>query len=141
MNARSLVTGGDGFIGSHIVDLLIDRGHDVVVIDNESAELNTEFYWNEGAANHKLDIVDYDKIRPLFNGVNYVFHLAAESRLQPAILNPIEAVLKNAVGTTTVLQCAREAGVDRVIYSSTSSGYGRNPPPNSEDQPDDCLNP
>ena len=68
-------------------------------------------------------------MRPLFEGIDYVFHLAAESRLQPAILNPIEAVQKNVLGTTVVLQCAREASVERFIYSSTSSGYGLNKPP------------
>jgi len=137
----SLVTGGAGFIGSHLVDLLVDQGHDVVVVDNESAELNEVFYWNDKATNHKFDVVDYALLRPLFEGIDYVFHLAAESRLQPAIRNPIEAVHKNGVGTTVVLQCAREAGVDRVVYSSTSSGYGLNSPPNHEGQPDDCLNP
>ena len=80
-------------------------------------------------------------MRPLFDGVDYVFHLAAESRLQPAIENPIEAVTKNCVGTTVVLQCAREEGVKRFVYSTTSSGYGNNPYPNVETQPDDCLNP
>ncbi len=138
---RSLVTGGAGFIGSHLVDLLIERGHEVIVVDNESATLNKTFYWNVQAINHKVDIVDYHAIRPLFDGVDFVFHLAAESRLQPAILNPVEAVQKNVLGTTVVLQCAREAAVSRVIYSSTSSGYGLNEPPNHEMQPDDCLNP
>ena len=80
-------------------------------------------------------------MRNAFTNVDYVFHLAAEARLQPAIKNPIEAVYKNCVGTTTVLQCAREAGVKRVVYSSTSSGYGNNSSPNIETQPDDCLNP
>ena len=77
----------------------------------------------------------------MYDGVDYVFHLAAEARIQPAILNPIEAVRINTVGTCTVLQCAREAGVKRVMYSSTSSAYGRNEPANIETQPDDCLNP
>src|SRR5258705_1873445 len=139
--AKSLVTGGAGFIGSHLVDLLIGHGHEVVVIDNESATLNDVFYWNDRAINHKIDVVDYSAVRPLFEGIDYVFHLAAESRLQPAILNPIEAVQKNVLGTTVVLQCAREAAVERFIYSSTSSGYGLNKPPNQEAQPDDCLNP
>ena len=139
--AKSLVTGGAGFIGSHLVDLLIGYGHDVVVVDNETATLNDVFYWNDRAINHKIDVVDYSSMRPLFEGTDYVFHLAAESRLQPAILNPIEAVQKNVLGTTVVLQCAREASVDRFIYSSTSSGYGLNEPPNHEAQPDDCLNP
>ena len=138
---KSLVTGGAGFIGSNLVDALIKLGHEVVVIDNESSESNEEFYWNNKSQNYKYDICDYEKTRPLYNGVDYVFHLAAESRIQPAILNPIEAVTKNCVGTCTVLQCAREARVKKVIYSSTSSGYGFNEPPNHENQPDDCLNP
>jgi len=138
---KSLVTGGAGFIGSNLVDYLIDRGHSVVCVDNESAECNDKFYWNDKAINVKGDVTDYKFMKNVFTGVEYVFHLAAEARLQPAIKNPIEAVYKNCVGTTTVLQCAREAGVKRVVYSSTSSGYGYNEPPNVETQPDDCLNP
>ena len=138
---RSLVTGGAGFIGSHIVDKLLELGHEVVVIDNEYADCHEQFYWNDRAENHKYDIRDYENTRPLYEGVDYVFHTAAEARIQPAILNPIEAVSINSVGTVTVLQCAREAGVKKVMYSSTSSGYGFNEPPNEETQRDDCLNP
>jgi UDP-glucose 4-epimerase len=138
---KSLVTGGAGFIGSHIVDKLIEIGHEVVCYDNESAESNKEFYWNPKADNVKGDIRDYHLLKDAMRGVDYVFHLAAESRIQPAILNPIEAVSVNCVGTVTVLQCAREEGVQKVIYSSTSSGYGFNEPPNKETQKDDCLNP
>ena len=137
----SLVTGGAGFIGSNLVDYLLKQGHEVICVDNESAECNDKFYWNDKACNIIGDITDYKFIKNLFTEVDYVFHLAAESRLQPAIKNPIEAVYKNCVGTTTILQCAREAGVKRFIYSSTSSGYGFNPSPNVETQPDDCLNP
>ena len=137
----SLVTGGAGFIGSNLEDYLIEQGHEVICVDNESAECNDKFYWNDKACNIIGDITDYKFIKNLFTEVDYVFHLAAESRLQPAIKNPIEAVYKNCVGTTTILQCAREAGVKRLIYSSTSSGYGFNPSPNVETQPDDCLNP
>jgi len=137
----SLVTGAAGFIGSNLVDYLLDKGHQVVCVDNESAECNDKFYWNPKAINVKGDVTDYKFMKNVFVGAEYVFHLAAEARLQPAIKNPIEAVYKNCVGTTTVLQCAREAGVKRVVYSSTSSGYGYNEPPNVETQPDDCLNP
>ena len=138
---KSLVTGGAGFIGSNLVDYLIEHGHQVTCVDNESAECNDKFYWNDKAINVKGDVTDYKFMKNVFVGAEYVFHLAAEARLQPAIKNPIEAVYKNCVGTTTVLQCAREAGVKRVIYSSPSSGYGYNPSPNIETQPDDCLNP
>ena len=139
-NPTSLVTGGAGFIGSHLVDCLLELGHNVVCVDNESAD-NDKFHWNKDAWNINVDITDYKALKNAFTDVTYCFHLAAESRLQPAINNPIEAVHKNCVGTTTVLQCAREAGVKRVVYSSTSSAYGNNPYPNIETQPDDCLNP
>lgn len=138
---KSLVTGGAGFIGSNLVDRLLEMGHDVVVIDNEYSDAHDQFYWNDKAQNYKYDIRDYENTRPLYDGVDYVFHIAAEARIQPAIENPIQAVSINSVGTVTVLQCAREAGVKRVMYSSTSSGYGMNEIPNIETQPDDCLNP
>ena len=138
---KSLVTGGAGFIGSNLVDRLLELGHEVVVIDNEYSDAHDHFYWNDKAQNYKYDIRDYQNTRTLYDGVDYVFHFAAEARIQPAILNPIEAVSINSVGTCTVLQCAREAGVKRVMYSSTSSAYGRNEPANVETQPDDCLNP
>ena len=137
---KSLVTGGAGFIGSNLVDELIKLGHKVVVIDNEYSDVHEQFYYNDKAEYHNYDIRD-EATRNLYDGVDYVFHLAAEARIQPAVLNPIEAVSINSVGTCTVLQFAREAGVKRVIYSSTSSGYGLNPAPNVEAQPDDCLNP
>ena len=138
---KSLVTGGAGFIGSNLVDQLLEIGHEVVVIDNEYSDVHEQFYWNDKASNYCMDIRDYENTRPLYEGVDYVFHIAAEARIQPAIQNPIEAVSINSVGTVTVLQCAREAGVRRVMYSSTSSAYGMNPYPNVETQPDDCLNP
>ena len=137
---KSLVTGGAGFIGSNLVDELIKLGHKVVVIDNEYSDVHEQFYYNDKAEYHNYDIRD-EATRNLYDGVDYVFHLAAEARIQPAVLNPIEAVSINSVGTCTVLQFAREAKVKRVIYSSTSSGYGLNPAPNVEAQPDDCLNP
>ena len=137
---KSLVTGGAGFIGSNLVDKLVKLGHKVIVIDNEYSDVHEQFYYNEKAEYHNLDIRD-EATRNLYDDVDYVFHLAAEARIQPAVLNPIEAVSINSVGTCTVLQFAREAKVKRVIYSSTSSGYGLNEPPNVEAQPDDCLNP
>ena len=138
---KSLVTGGAGFIGSNLVDGLLSLGHEVIVIDNEYSDAHNHFYWNDYTENYKYDIRDYEKTRPLYDGVDYVFHIAAEARIQPSILNPVEAISINSVGTCTVLQCAREAGVKRLMYSSTSAGYGMNPQPNVETQPDDCLNP
>ena len=140
--SRSLVTGGAGFIGSNLVDKLLSLGHEVTVVDNEYSDVHDQFYWNPKAYNVNCDIRDYKALTNVFgNGIDYVFHLAAEARIQPAVENPIEAVSINSVGTCTVLQCAREAGVKRFMYSSTSSGYGMNSYPNVETQPDDCLNP
>jgi UDP-glucose 4-epimerase len=138
---KMLVTGGAGFIGSNLVDRLIDLGHTVVVIDNESSDAHDHPYWNKKADNYNRDICDYLSTRDLYDGVDYVFHLAAEARIQPTIENPIKATKTNTLGTNVVLQCAREAKVKRVMYSSTSAAYGRNPLPNVESQPDDCLNP
>jgi UDP-glucose 4-epimerase len=136
-----LVTGGAGFIGSNLVDRLIHLGHSVTVIDNESSDAHDRPYWNKQADNYKRDICDYSSTRELYDGIDYVFHLAAEARIQPTIENPVKATLVNTLGTNVVLQCAREAKVKRVMYSSTSAAYGRNPLPNIESQQDDCLNP
>ena len=136
----SLVTGGAGFIGSHIVEQLLNWGHMVVVVDNEYSD-NDNFHWRKDTLNIKADITDYEALKKAFTGVSYVFHLAAEARIGPAIENPVNAVNINTIGTCNVLQCAREFGVKKVLYSSTSSGYGMNESPNVETQPDDCLNP
>jgi len=139
---RTLVTGGAGFIGSNIVDELISRGHQVIVIDNESADENDRFYWNDKAKNYKYDICDYEKIEPLFKNIDYVFHLAAQSRIQPAIENPIRTVRVNCEGTTNILQASRKNKVKKVMYSSTSACYGLvNEPPLHEEMKTDCLNP
>lgn len=139
---KALVTGGAGFIGSNLVDALISKGHEVVVIDNESSDAHENFYWNSYANNNKLDICDYKNTRELYEGVDAVFHLAAEARIQPCIDDPVKAANANVIGTCTVLQCAREAGVKRLMYSSTSAAYGlANVPPMKESMPADCLNP
>ena len=137
----SLITGGAGFIGSNLADQLLAMGHKVTVVDNEYSDAHDQFYWNENTYNVNCDIRDYKTLKNCMHGVDYVFHFAAEARIQPAIKNPIEAVSINSLGTCTVLQCAKEAGVKKVMYSSTSAGYGLNPYPNVETQPDDCLNP
>ena len=136
----SIVTGGAGFIGSHIVEKLKQLDHMVVVIDNEYSD-NDNFHWRKDTLNIKADITDYEALKKAFTGVSYVFHLAAEARIGPAIKNPVNAVNINTMGTCNVLQCARESGVKKVLYSSTSSAYGMNESPNVETQPDDCLNP
>ena len=137
-----LVTGGAGFIGSNLVDSLIEKGDHVIVIDNESASENEQFYWNSNADNHKIDICDFDQIEPLFENVDFVFHLAAESRIQVSIENPAKAVRTNCLGTVNVLEASRKHKIKKIIYSSTSSYYGlKNKPPLKENMDRDCLNP
>ena len=136
----SIVTGGAGFIGSHIVEKLKALDHMVVVIDNEYSD-NDNFHWRKDTLNVNIDITDYKALKKAFTGADYIFHCAAEARIGPAIENPVNALNINTIGTCNVLQCAREVGAKKVLYSSTSSGYGLNEAPNVETQPDDCLNP
>ena len=139
---KALVTGGAGFIGSNLVDELISLGHTVSVIDNQSSDSNGQYYWNPLAENHLCDINDFSAIVGASEGCDVIFHLAAEARIKPSINNPREAVKTNVLGTCNVLQAARENGVKRVLYSSTSSAYGlSNPTPQKEDMETDCLNP
>ena len=139
---KSIVTGGAGFIGSHIVDRLVNDGHEVIVIDDESANTHEEFYKNKKAEYVKYSVQDYYDIKDYFENTDYVFHLAAESRIQPCVKNPVIAYMANALGTCSVLQACKEAGVKRLVYSSTSAAYGlSNKPPLKENMIPDCLNP
>ena len=114
----------------------------MTVIDNESSECNTEFYCNKDAKYFKYDIENYNLIEPLFKGVDYVFHLAAESRIQPTMDRPVKACMTNIIGTCNILEASRRNGIKRVIYSSTSSAYGlKNSIPLNERMHRDCLNP
>tara|TARA_B100000959_G_scaffold227847_1_gene242925 strand:+ start:502 stop:1404 length:903 start_codon:yes stop_codon:yes gene_type:complete len=140
--SKCLVTGGCGFIGGHIVDRLVDEGHEVRVIDNYSAECNDNFHHNARAIYHNLDICDYSKILPCFQDIEYVFHLAAQARIMVCLEYPSRACETNFLGTCNVLEASRTSQAKRVVYSSTSSAYGlRNDPPLKEDMPRDCLNP
>ena len=135
----SLVTGGLGFIGSHIVDKLLQLGHSVIVVDDESSGS----YRNERAKHYKLDVLNYDALSYVFakEKPDWVFHLAAESRIGPSIENPMRASDVNFMGTCVVLQLSREYGVKRFMLSSTSAAYGLQPPPHHEELNSDCLNP
>jgi UDP-glucose 4-epimerase len=139
---KVIVTGGCGFIGSHIVDKLVEMCYDVIVIDDLSASENEKFYFNDSATYHKLDISNFEDIEPFFEGVDYVFHLAAESRIQPAIKNPSRAYKVNVIGTLNILESSKKHNIKRVIYSSTSSVYGLSCElPTKETESIDCLNP
>ncbi len=140
-----LVTGGAGFIGSHIVDQLLTEGNDVTVVDNLSeGKLDNLMRWK---GNSRLefvrgDVKDFELVKRLADHKSVIFHLAAMSRIQPSITDPISCFHQNMIGTANVLEAARNAGVKRVVYSASSSAYGQiNQPPLVEDMPTDCLNP
>ena len=136
-----IVTGGCGFIGSHIVDNLVSLGHNVNVIDDLSAEENESFYYNQKACYWKKDI-SKDDCSAIFQGIDCVFHLAARSRIQPTITSPSSCFEVNVIGTQRVLEWSKVNSIRRVIYSSTSSLYGRhNSVPFEPNMPADCLNP
>ncbi len=120
--SKIIVTGGAGFIGSHMTDLLISKGHEVVILDNLSSGKKSNI--NKKAKFHKVDILNLKKIKPLFKGVDYVFHMAAMARIQPSIIDPAQSIENNILGTTNVLIAARDAKVKKVIYSASSSFYG-----------------
>lgn len=155
-----LVTGAAGFIGSNLVDELMTQGLEVVGYDNLSeGKMRNLERW----VNHKKftfvrgDILDFDLLRRAMDHCTTVFHLAADSRIQTGITDPRHSITTNVVGTTNVAEAARQAGVSRVVYSASSSAYGRRndwvfDPSRSlandngplglrEDMPTDCLNP
>jgi len=120
---KYLVTGGAGFIGSHIVDRLIGQGHDVINVDNLSTGNNI----NPTAELVNIDISerrDRIKLCQSMEGVDTVFHCAALARVQPSIKNPQKYHKTNVDGTLNVLLSARDSAVRRVVYSASSSAYG-----------------
>jgi UDP-glucose 4-epimerase len=138
---KTLVTGGAGFIGSHLVDELINLGHEVICIDNESADSNEKFYWNPKAKNYFYDISDYYQIEYLFHEVDVVFHMASIARVQPSIIDSSKIMNADINGTYNILEASKKHNVKRVVFSSTSSAYGNNKLPNVETQKEDCLSP
>ncbi|MDP3772359.1 MAG: NAD-dependent epimerase/dehydratase family protein [bacterium] len=129
---KYIVTGGAGFIGSHIVDQLAAGGHEVHVVDNFLTGKRERV---EGKATiHEEDIRNFDALAPLFKGMVGIFHTAAQPRMQYSIKEPRLTNDINITGTLNVLLAARDAGVPRVVYSASSSAYGpRHPMPLRED--------
>jgi UDP-glucose 4-epimerase len=124
---RAVVTGGAGFIGSHMVDLLVDRGYSVVVIDNLATGRA------ENLAQHRREPrVDFQQIdmctlapdSPLFRGVDHVFHFGGIGDIVPSIERPLEYMRANVNGTLAVLEASRHAGVRKLVYAASSSCYG-----------------
>lgn len=120
-----LVTGGAGFIGSNLVDELVARGNRVRLIDNFATGSRANL--NSKAELFVADIRDQDSLRPAFEGVDCVFHVAALPRIPLSLAKPVETHLTNVVGTLNVLIAARDTHVRRVVYSGSSSVYGDQP--------------
>lgn len=120
--AKILVTGGAGFIGSHLVDRLVEIGHQVVIIDNLSSGKKENL--NPKAEFYNLDICDFDKIKPFFKEIDFVFHLAAIARVPLSIEDPVNTSKVNILGTINVFKAGSDEKVKRIISISSSSVYG-----------------
>lgn len=132
---RTIVTGGAGFIGSHLTELLLQQGHQVVVLDNLSTGRLENLAHLQGSASlsfHQMDVADLKMIRPYFDGVDWVFHLGALADIVPSIQRPLEYHRANVEGTVAVVEAARLGGAKRLVYAASSSCYGipdRHPTP------------
>lgn len=125
--AQALVTGGAGFIGSHLVERLLADGYRVRVLDNYSTGRpeNLEHLQSQpGLSLHEVDVTDVDAVTPLCEGVDWVFHVAALADIVPSIKQPATYFRANVDGTMVVLEAARAAGVKRFVYTASSSCYG-----------------
>ena len=138
---KVVVTGGAGFIGSNLVNALIDDGEcDVWCIDDESADNGGNFRWNPKANNVKASISDLSVVAGVVDGVDTVFHMAAESRVQGCQDNPSKAVDTNVNSLASLLHLCEIGKVKSFVYSSTSSVYGLRPPPHSVSTEPDLIN-
>jgi UDP-glucose 4-epimerase len=126
-STNCLVTGGAGFIGSHLVERLLDDGHVVAVLDDFS---NGKLENLSPVQNHpklkvnRIDVADHEDIKPLFKGIDRVFHLAGLADIVPSIEQPMRYHRANVDGTVSVLEASRAAGVKRFVYAASSSCYG-----------------
>lgn len=126
-SARCLVTGGAGFIGSHLVERLLADNHPVTVVDNFSTgriENLDQVKNNQRLVVHRVDVSNYAEIKPFFEGAAWVFHLAARADIVPSIQQPLTYHKANVDGTIAVLEAARSAGARRFVYVASSSCYG-----------------
>lgn len=140
MTARpvAVVTGGAGFIGSHMVDLLLERGFEVRVIDNLVGGREQNLAHRQGTPGlelEKRDIRSYAPADTLFKGARYVFHFAGIGDIVPSIERPLEYLSANVQGTAHMLECARTAGAAKFVYAASSSCYGLASVPTREDHP------
>jgi UDP-glucose 4-epimerase len=134
----ALVTGGAGFIGSHIVDLLLEKEFEVRVIDNLSGGRlrNLEQHKSNPLLHfYNLDITDIETNNAIFSNVKWLFHLAGMGEIIPSIEKPLEYFNANSYGTARIAEAARIAGVEKVVYAASSSCYGLANVPTTEQAP------
>jgi UDP-glucose 4-epimerase len=134
----AVVTGGAGFIGSHMVDLLLGRGYKVRVIDNLTGGRKANLEHHKGNASLEFyaeDIRDLKENSPLFSHARYIFHFAGVGDIVPSVEKPVEYMSANIQGTVHVLECARFSGIEKFVYAASSSCYGLAETPTREDHP------
>ncbi|MBS0338850.1 MAG: GDP-mannose 4,6-dehydratase [Proteobacteria bacterium] len=140
----AVVTGGAGFIGSHMVDAFVERGYAVRVIDNMVGgreENLAHLAKNPDVVLERRDIRSYAPDDALFRGARYVVHFAGIGDIVPSIERPMEYMSANVQGTVHMLECARHAGVQKFVYAASSSCYGLAKTPTREDHPVEPLYP
>ncbi|HAE83396.1 MAG TPA: LPS biosynthesis protein WbpP [Ktedonobacter sp.] len=141
--ARYLVTGGAGFIGSHIVEALLNQGETVRVFDSLATGRETNVGALKGHAQFKRgDLRNFDDVKAAMRDVEVVFHQGALASVPRSIADPVASLETNINGTHNVLLAAKESGVRRVVYASSSSVYGDTPTlPKREDMPSNPMSP
>jgi UDP-glucose 4-epimerase len=141
----AIVTGGAGFIGSHMVDVLLGHGFRVRVVDNLSTGRASNLAQHAGNPRFELAQVDMGQVgagSALFDDARYVFHFGGLGDIVPSIERPLDYMRANVDGTLSVLEAARAAGVEKFVYAASSSCYGAAPPvPTAEDAPIRCEYP
>ena len=121
---KVIVTGGAGFIGSHLAEALVIKGYDVVILDNFSTGRMDNIKNFEKSPHldvEKIDITDFSAVSKVFEDATFVFHLAALADIVPSIQEPLKYHNANVNGTITILEAARKAGVKKFIYAASSS--------------------
>ena len=124
---KSLVTGGAGFIGSNLVDKLLEDGHEVIVFDNETANTHDGYYWNDKAENYHVDLSknrSSNLLQTYCRDVDCIFHLAADVSVQYSIESPFESYSNNINSLFNVLEFAKRYKIGKVVFSSSASVYG-----------------
>jgi len=139
----AVVTGGAGFLGSHMTDLLVEQGYEVRIIDNlvGGREENLRHLSRAPVSFERRDTRSFAPDDPLFTGARYVFHFAGIGDIVPSIERPNEYMSANVQGTVHMLECARHARVEKFVYAASSSCYGLAAVPTREDHPIDPVYP